>query len=327
MTIPQALLLGAVQGITEFLPVSSSAHLYVIPKLMGWTYSGVGFDVALHWGTLLALLVSFAPTWNRLARDAMAGDPAARREARSTWLKIVVASVPTAIAGYLLQDAAETALRNLALQAATLFGFGLLLWWVDRVRPQDHHELTPGWATSLLVGLAQTLSLVPGVSRSGITITAGRAARISRVSAARFSFLLATPITLGAGLVGLHHLHRDLTPAVIAAGVVSSALIGWLAIHGLMRWLGRAGFAAFFAYRALLALVIAVHLASGNPASAAAPGDAVREVAVQAVAQEDAGPVQPRLHGRDRQVQDARDLGVRQPLDVAQHEHRPQLLR
>jgi hypothetical protein len=134
-----------------------------------------------------------------------------------------------------------------------------------------------------------------------------------RVATARFSFLLATPITLGAGLVGLRHLRSDLDPMIVLAGVASSAIVGWLAIHGLMRWIGRGGFGAFFAYRALLALVIGIHLAQGGPGSvgAVARRHPVREVAVQAVAQGDAGAMQPGLHRRDRQIQDLGDFGVR----------------
>jgi undecaprenyl-diphosphatase len=313
MTIPQALVLGAVQGLTEFLPVSSSAHLYIVPKLLGWNYSGVGFDVALHWGTLFALLVSFAPVWAKLARDAFVADADTRGRARGTWLKIVAASIPTALAGYLLRDLADTALRNLPLQAAMLFVFGLLLWWIDRVRPETDHALSPGWATSLWIGAAQVLSLVPGVSRSGITITAGRASRLSRVSAARFSFLLATPITLGAGLFELHRLPANLPVVVVACGVVSSAAVGWLAIHGLMRFLGHAGFGAFFLYRTLLAILIVVHLAQAGSGSVrtVAPRHPIREVAVQAVAQEDARAMQPRLDRRHRQLEHLGDLGIR----------------
>ncbi len=313
MTIPQALVLGAVQGLTEFLPVSSSAHLYIVPKLLGWNYSGLGFDVALHWGTLVALIVSFAPVWAKLAREAFAADGATRAGARDTWLKLAAASVPTALAGFLLRDFADTALRNLALQAVMLVVFGALLWWVDRVRPETHHGLTPGWATSLWIGVAQTLSLVPGVSRSGITITAGRASRLSRVSAARFSFLLATPITLGAGLVEMHRLPADIPVVVVAAGVVSSAAVGWLAIHGLMRFLGHAGFGAFFLYRTALALLIVVHLAQAAPASVRSvlPRQPVREVAVQAVAQEDPRAMQARLDRGDRQLEHVGHLGVR----------------
>jgi len=193
--------------------------------------------------------------------------------------------------------------------------FGFLLWWVDRMRPQNDRRDVPGWAACIVVGCAQTLALVPGVSRSGATITAGRAMGESRVAAARFSFLLATPITLGAGIVEIGHIEPDLSRTVIAAGVISAGIVGWLAIGGLLRLLGRAGFGGFFAYRVLLAAFIGVHLLTmrGESASAhaVAPRQLVREVAVQPVAQRDARAVQPRLHGGDREVQDLRDLGVR----------------
>jgi undecaprenyl-diphosphatase len=252
----QAAVLGVVQGLTEFLPVSSSAHLYVVPTLLGWTYEGVAFDVALHWGTLLALLLAFWRDWWNLVRDLFVGAPDARAEARSTWLKLIAASVPAAIAGVLLQDLAETRLRSLPLQAVMLAVFGFLLWWVDKVRPQAEETRSPGWATCLTMGTAQALALVPGVSRSGITIMTGRAFGLARVSAARFSFLLATPITFGAGLLELRHLPHDLPKHTLAIGVVSAAVTGFLAIRGLIRWLGRAGFGVFFAYRVALAALI-----------------------------------------------------------------------
>ena len=256
MSLLQAVVLGALQGLTEFLPISSSAHLYVVPTLLGWRYEGLAFDVALHWGTLLALLAAFWRDWLALVRDVAAPDPARRREARATWLKLAAASVPGALAGVLLKDLAEGALRSLPLQAATLAGFGLLLWAVDRLAPRGRGEAIPGWGTCLAIGTAQAVALVPGVSRSGITITAGRAAGLTRVSAARFSFLLATPITFGAGLFELRHLSGDLPVATLAAGVLSAAIFGLLAIRALIALLGRSGFGGFAIYRILLAGVI-----------------------------------------------------------------------
>lgn len=313
MNVTQAVVLGIVQGVTEFLPVSSSAHLFIVPRLLGWRYAGLGFDVALHWGTLLALLIAFGSTWIRLIRDVFAPDPAVRKEASTTWLKLVLASLPAAIAGVLLRHAAETWLRWLPLQAVTLTVFGFLLWWVDRVRPQNSSDGIPGWGTTMAMGLAQVLALVPGVSRSGVTITAGRAMSENRVAAARFSFLLATPITLGAGLVELRNIEPGLSPAVIMAGVVSAAVVGWLAIGALLKLLGRAGFGTFFAYRVLVALAILAHLAMQGDGSARplAARQLVREVTVQAVAQRDASAMQSRLHGGHRQVEHIGHLGVR----------------
>lgn len=252
----EAVVLGSLQGLSEFLPISSSAHLYVVPRLLRWTYNGLAYDVALHWGTLIALVLAYGDVWLRLGRDALTGAPAARASAWDTWIKLAVASVPAAIAGLLLKDAAEGALRSLPLQAVTLTVFGFLLWWVDRVAPQRAGSGTPGWAACLAMGVAQAVALVPGVSRSGITITAGRASGLTRVDAARFSFLLATPITFGAGLLELRHLPTGVPIGPLVLGVAVSALVGLLAIRGLIRWLGNAGFGVFFAYRLALAAVV-----------------------------------------------------------------------
>ncbi len=252
----QAAVLGAVQGFTEFLPISSSAHLYVVPTLLGWPYAGVAFDVALHWGTLIALLVAFGRDWIELAKNAVAGSGEQRSHAIGLLARIVVASIPGAIAGVLLQDLVETKLRALPLQAAMLAIFGAVLWAADRFsRPGERTDL-PGWGTAIGVGCAQALALVPGVSRSGITISAGRAGGLDRISAARFSFLLATPITFGAGLLELRHLPHDLPVTALLIGVVVAALTGMLAIRGLLRWLGHAGFGVFFVYRVALAILI-----------------------------------------------------------------------
>lgn len=257
LTPARAAVLGMVQGLTEFLPISSSAHLYVIPELLGWKYAGLSFDVALHGGTLIALLFAFWRDWWSLATGALGSLPSERRsEARYMWLWLVVATVPGAIAGKLLEQAAENRLRSLPIQALMLFVFGFLLWAVDRGLAPGRSQGRPGWGAALGMGFAQALALVPGVSRSGITITAGRAAGFSRVAAARLSFLLATPITLGAVLLKLRHLPIDVPPATLAIGVVSSAVVGILAIHGLLRWLARAGFGVFFAYRTALALLL-----------------------------------------------------------------------
>lgn len=256
----QAAVLGVVQGLTEFLPISSSAHLFVIPTLLGWPYAGLAFDVALHWGTLIALLLAYGNVWVALVRDAFSADKTVRSTAWTTWFKLAAASVPGALAGYVLKDLASTLLRALPIQAIMLVVFGFLLWAVDRLRPPGRDEDVPGWGTCMAMGLAQAVALVPGVSRSGITITAGRGAGLSRVSAARFSFLLATPITFGAGLLELRHLGHDTPASALAIGVVTSAIVGLLAIRLLIRYLGRSGFAVFFAYRTAFAALIAWRL-------------------------------------------------------------------
>jgi len=254
----EAATLGAIQGLTEFLPISSSAHLYVVPRLLGWSYGGISFDVALHMGTLAALLLAFWRDWWNLARDLFGPDPARRADALGMLGKLAAASVPAAVVGLVFEDAAYTHFRHLPLQAAMLTVFGFLLWWVDRRSPHDDTKRTPGWKTAMFIGAAQALSLVPGVSRSGVTMTAARASHMTRVQSARFSFLLATPITLGAGLLEMRRLDQGPPLGIVAIGVATSAIVGVLAIHGLIRWLGRAGFGAFFVYRAALALVVVV---------------------------------------------------------------------
>lgn len=265
MSPVQAIVLGAIQGFTEFLPISSSAHLYVVPTLLGWPYAGLAFDVALHWGTLLALIAAFWREWVALARSPFSPDPDTRRAGRTMMGKLAVATVPAAAIGLALESVAETWLRSLPLQATMLVVFGFLLWWVDRVRPGDTGMTAdplrlPGWATCFWVGCAQSLALVPGVSRSGVTLTAGRALGVGRVEAARLAFLLATPITFGAGLLELRKLSPDMPAATLAFGVVTAAVTGFLAIRGLLRWLGRAGFGVFFAYRVALALAIVMFM-------------------------------------------------------------------
>jgi undecaprenyl-diphosphatase len=260
----QAAVLGAVQGLTELLPVSSSAHLYVVPTLMGWPYAGLAFDVALHGGTLLALVVAFWGDWLGMLRDAFSADAAVAREARMLWAKLAVATVPAAIVGKVFGDLIEHHTRFLPLQAATLAVFGLLLWLADRFRPPGLETRSPSWGTAIGMGLAQCLALVPGVSRSGVTMTSGRASGLSRVAAARFSFLLATPITFGAFLLKLPDVPRDFPVSTLAIGVASAALFGVIAIRLLLGMLRIRGFGVFFAYRAVLALGILVFWLAGR---------------------------------------------------------------
>jgi len=256
LTPLQAFILGAVQGITELLPISSSAHLYLVPTLLGWRYEGVAFDVALHAGTLVALVAAFLDDWLGMARDANSADLVRRRDARMLFGVIVLGTIPALIAGKLLDDVADQ-LRSVPLQAATLSVFGVLLWAADRFSPRSETVRVPSWRTALGVGLAQCLALVPGVSRSGITMTAGRVAGLSRVSAARFSFLLSTPITLAAVAYKMlsegGQLLGQLPLSTLLIGMVSSALFSFLAIRFMLGLLRRTGFGVFALYRVALA--------------------------------------------------------------------------
>jgi undecaprenyl-diphosphatase len=257
LTPLQAVVLGAVQGLTELLPVSSSAHLYLVPTLLGWPYAGVAFDVAMHAGTLLALLAAFFDDWLKLARDAFGADRELSDDARLAFGMLVVATVPGLVAGKVLGDLEEK-LRSVPLQASMLLVFGILLWAADRFSKPGRETRTPGWGPALAIGFAQCLALVPGVSRSGITMTAGRATGLSRLSAARFSFMLSMPITLAAvlytGLLKSRHLLAEMPVSTLAIGVLSSAVFGFLAIRFMLGLLRKSGFGVFGAYRVVLAL-------------------------------------------------------------------------
>jgi undecaprenyl-diphosphatase len=255
----QALVLGAVQGITELLPISSSAHLYLVPTVLGWPYAGVAFDVAMHAGTLLALIAAFLDEWLRMARDAVSRDPARRSEAIGLFGMIVVATIPGLVAGKILDEWSEQ-LRSVPLQATMLGIFGIVLWAADRFTKRAREDRVPGWGTAITVGLAQCLALVPGVSRSGITMTAGRLSGLSRFGAARFSFLLSTPITLAAvtykGLFGSRDLLQHVPTTTLLLGMVSSAIFSFLAIRLMLAMVRKIGFGVFAAYRVALALAL-----------------------------------------------------------------------
>jgi undecaprenyl-diphosphatase len=255
----QAFVLGAVQGLTELLPVSSSAHLFIVPTLLGWPYVGVAFDVALHAGTLVALVAAFLGDWLQLARDMFGKDLALRTDARNAFGMIVVATIPGLIAGKMLGDL-EDKLRSVPLQATLLLVFGILMWLADKLAGRGRDGRAPGWGTALGVGFAQCLALVPGVSRSGITMTAGRAAGLSRLACARFSFMVSIPITLAAVMYELLLKSRNLVAEVpvttLAIGVVSSAFFGFIAIRFMLSLLRKAGFGGFAAYRVILALAL-----------------------------------------------------------------------
>ncbi len=259
MTLFQAIVLGVVQGLAEFLPVSSSAHLTLTPFLFGWKDPGLAFDVALHFGTLIALIWYFRTEWIELTHSAIR--IARTRRIASVHDKrlafLVVATIPGGIAGKLLNDYAETTFRSPLLIAAALAIMGVLLWSVDRfaARSRSIEEIT--LRDAVLVGLAQVTALIPGVSRSGSTITAGRALRLDRASAARFSFLMSMPITLAAVVVKLPEAIRaDGLSMPLVAGVSAAFLSSWLAITVVLRYISRHSFGVFALYRLLLAAAV-----------------------------------------------------------------------
>ncbi len=265
----QAIVLGVVQGLTEFLPVSSSGHLIVVPALLGWEdpfIESLAFSVMLHVATLLALLVYFRSDWLRLIpaglatlRDRSFRDDPDRKLA---WL-LAASTVPAVIVGVLLNDVIENAFREPRIVAMTLVAGAVVLWVADRLGSRSRPISGLTFPMALGIGAAQALALVPGVSRSGISISAGLFAGLDREAAARFAFLMATPITAGAGiwelraiLAGEAGVELPLVP--LLAGMVASLLAGLVAISVLMRYLRSHGVGVFVAYRIALAALIVV---------------------------------------------------------------------
>jgi len=255
----QSFVLGALQGLTEFLPVSSSAHLVIVPWLLGWRDPGLAYDVALHLGTLVALLVYYRRQWSDIARALVrpGARGAAEAGSRRLLVRLVVASVPGALVGFLLEEQAETVFRAPALIAVTLSVMGVVLLLADRWSPQKRTvgEMTVGGV--LLIGLSQALAIFPGVSRSGATIAAGRIVGLRREEAANFSFMMATPIIAGAGLLEARKLAQAGIDSEIVTGFLASLVFSLIAIAALVRFVRTRTYAPFVWYRVVLATVIA----------------------------------------------------------------------
>lgn len=266
----QAIVLAAVQGVAEFLPISSTAHLVLFPWLLGWNDPGLTFDVALHFGTLVAVLGFFFPTWVRIVRagfgapiDVHTGQPvtgtALKLQQRLLWL-LVLATIPGAIIGYLFEKQIESTWRDPRIIAISLIVVGLLMGWADRKPKQakDFDKVSP--MESFWLGIAQAFAVIPGVSRSGSTITAGLWAGLTREAAARFSFLMATPIIAGACLKKGLELHKHGVPADMhtqyLVGIVVSAIVGIASIGLFIRFLRLRSLSFFVYYRVALGLFV-----------------------------------------------------------------------
>lgn len=280
-TLIEAIILGIVQGVAEFAPISSSAHLIIVPWLFGWdnpALNGLAFDVSLHLGTLAAVLIYFWSDLWRLLKAGLAsvvqfrigGDP----DRKLAWY-IVLATIPAVIVGYFAEDAVDAAFHAngvdlptgiLLTLAAMMAGVAILMLFVDTVARRTRTLTGVRLVDALLIGLAQTLALFPGVSRSGSTITAGLALGFQRDVAARFSFLLAVPVTMGAGLLGALDLVQawqaslltNTDALIILAGVISAGISGYLCIHFLLRYLRRSSLAIFVIYRLVVAAIVVV---------------------------------------------------------------------
>lgn len=271
-TLLQAIVIGIVQGLTEFLPVSSSGHLIVVPALLGWDdafIESLAFSVMLHVATLLALLIYFRADWLRLIPAGLAtlrdrsfrGDP----DRKLAWL-LAASTVPAVIVGITLNDVIETTFREPRLVAITLVVGAAILWVADRLGSKQRQMSSLTFPNAIGIGVAQALALVPGVSRSGISISAGLFAGLDREDAARYAFLMATPITAGAGMWELRKIVSgeagvDVPIAPLLAGMAAALLAGLLAIAVTLRYLRSNGVGIFVVYRlALAALVIVAWL-------------------------------------------------------------------
>jgi len=256
------IVLGLVQGVTEFLPISSSAHLILLPYLGGWADQGLMHDIAAHLGTLLAVMLYFRHELKRVGCDWLASlhGGAATRDSRLGWA-VLWGTVPAGIAGLLWHTTVETSLRSPLVIAATTIVFGLLLWLADARARVVRDEFSLGWRDVLLIGLAQALALVPGTSRSGITITAGLFLGLTREAAARYSFLLSIPIIMAAGALESLELYRQALPidwGDQALIVALSCISAFACIHFFLKLIARMSMLPFVIYRLLLGGVLIV---------------------------------------------------------------------
>lgn len=262
MNVFNAILLGLLQGATEFLPISSSGHLVLAEYFLGLEDVGLSFDVALHLGTLLAILVYFRKDFLMMIRALL---PVRHLDEEGVFYRklalcIVVGTIPGALAGYLLNDLAETSFRNPLLVASTLAGVALLLLWAERVGRKRRDIKDISLLDAIVIGIAQALAIVPGVSRSGITMTAGLFGGFNRQAAARFSFMLSAPIIFGAGVYKVPEMisqgGKGGQLGFYLAGFLASAISGYLFIAWLLKFIRTRTFDVFAYYRLGLAATI-----------------------------------------------------------------------
>ncbi len=273
MEIFQSAFLGFIQGISEFLPISSSGHLIIAPWIFNWKDPGLTFDIALHFGTLLAVVVYFYKEWATIFRLAFSAIirriPNSKLKAicemrtvnlelqtNFLWV-IIIATIPGVLAGLFLENLAETIFRHPLLIAFNLFFWGLVLYLADEYFPRSRSLKEINFTDGILIGLAQALAIIPGTSRSGITITTGLARGLNRTTSARFSFLMLTPIVFGASILKTSELISGFNLSMML-GIVFSAASGYLAIKYLIKFVEKSSYKIFFWYRLALALFIAL---------------------------------------------------------------------
>ncbi|WP_373096410.1 undecaprenyl-diphosphate phosphatase [Zhongshania sp.] len=266
MDVFQAVILAAIQGLTEFLPVSSSGHLVLPQTLFGWADQGLAFDVAVHVGSLLAVLWYFRTEVAGIVIDWFASvfGGAKNDNSRLGWM-VIVATIPAVIAGLVFNDFIELNLRTGYVLATTTLVFGVILGVVDRYAQHTKNLANIGLRIAIIVGFAQAIALIPGTSRSGITITAALMLGLNRSDSARFSFLLSMPIIAAAGSYKLLELIQssvDVPWGLLFIGFAVSALTAYACIHVFMRWVERIGMMPFAIYRVALAGILFAVLAS-----------------------------------------------------------------
>ena len=256
MDIFQSIILGITQGITEFLPISSSGHLILIPKIFGWQDSGLSFTIALHWGTLFGVIGYFYKDWLKIFKNAFirSGNSINNNQSKILYF-IIFATIPGALAGYFFENYAETIFRNSTLVSITLIAAGIILFISDVTGKKIRQINSITLKSAIIIGFAQALAIIPGVSRSGITIAAALFLGLSRNDAARFSFLLATPIILGAGLIKLPSILNSGIDSIFIAGFLSSAIAGFLSIKWLLKYLQTKSYFIFVIYRIILGII------------------------------------------------------------------------
>ncbi|NMA33806.1 MAG: undecaprenyl-diphosphate phosphatase [Clostridiaceae bacterium] len=259
MSLLEAIIYGILQGLGEFLPISSTAHITLAPWLFGWKDPGLAFDIALHLGTLAAVVIFFWKDWIDLIKAGLTDVKSS--EGKLFWY-IVLACVPGGILGLIFEEHIETTFRNPLLIGIMLMAMGVVIYVADRYSRSEIELMDIGPKRSFLIGVSQALAMIPGVSRSGITMAAGRGMKIKREDAARFTFLLSTPFIFLSGLYKAKDLISvpvDALPFIVA--ILTSAVVGIFSIKFLLEYLKRKGFGVFAVYRlALGAVVVAVAL-------------------------------------------------------------------
>jgi undecaprenyl-diphosphatase len=279
LDIIQAIILGLVQGLSEFIPISSSAHLIIVPWLLGWNDPGLPFDAALHLGTLVAVLIYFWRDWITLIRGALAslrkGNPLADPEGRLGWF-ILLATIPGGIAGVLGESKVDDIFHGstgmapstgIAIIGVVMILLAVVLWVAERTARHVETMEQMTLRQALIVGLAQATAIIPGVSRSGSTITAGLFVNLTREAAARFSFLLGTPLIAGAALKKMYDLIKEhpvgLDPTIMGIGIVVAGVSGFASIWFLLRFLQRNSTLPFIIYRVALGALLIVLVLAG----------------------------------------------------------------